>query len=144
MSPELILFLLRVVSALALLAFAGIIGWLIYRDIKLLTEIQTDGLDQQGELQIIDGTPDLSEKANSFPLYPVTSIGRAVSNTIVLDHDFVSGRHALITLRGTQWWLEDLGSRNGTQLNDFPLEVASVVKSGDIISIGPIKMRIAV
>jgi len=142
MSQEVTLFILRVLAALALLAFMGVIAWFIYRDIKLITHLQSHEFEKYGELQLIGETWTDSLIGRSFPLYPVTSIGRAASNSIVLDDDFVSARHALITLRGSQWWIEDLESRNGTNLNSFPLEVAVVVTAGDIISIGTIKLRI--
>ena len=142
MSQEVTLFILRVLAALALLAFMGVIAWFIYRDIKLITNLQSHEFEKYGELQLIGETSTDSLIGRSFPLYPVTSIGRAASNSIVLDDDFVSARHALITLRGSQWWIEDLESRNGTNLNSFPLEVAVVVTAGDIISIGTIKLRI--
>ena len=142
MSQEVTLFLLRVIAALALLAFMGVIAWFIYRDIKLITHFQSDEFEKYGELQLIGENATDSVIRHSFPLYPVTSIGRAASNSIVLDDDFVSARHALITLRGSQWWVEDLESKNGTNLNNFPLDVAVVVTAGDIISIGTIKLRI--
>ena len=142
MSQEITLFLLRVIAALALLAFMGVIAWFIYRDIKLITHLQSNEFEKYGELQLIGENATDSKTRRSFPLYPVTSIGRAASNSIMLDDDFVSARHALITLRGSQWWIEDLESKNGTNLNSFPLEVAVVVAAGDIISIGTIKLRI--
>jgi pSer/pThr/pTyr-binding forkhead associated (FHA) protein len=45
-------------------------------------------------------------------------------------------------LRGQQWWLEDLNSRNGTLLNDVPLHEATVVSPGDIITIGSTHLKI--
>lgn len=144
MSQEVTLFVLRIIAALALLAFMGVIAWLINRDIKLITRLQPTEIEKFGELQLISEELEDSTTRRSFPLYPVTSIGRSASNSIVLDDDFVSARHALITLRGSQWWIEDLESKNGTMLNNFPLEVAVVVTAGDIISIGTIKLRIEI
>jgi pSer/pThr/pTyr-binding forkhead associated (FHA) protein len=67
---------------------------------------------------------------------PITSIGRAASNNIVLPDGFASAEHALITRRQGQWWLEDQGSRNGTLLNDVVLEGTAVISSGDLIAVG--------
>lgn len=44
-------------------------------------------------------------------------IGRAEDSTLVLDDDYASTRHARLTLQGQSFWLEDLGSTNGTYLD---------------------------
>ena len=66
---------------------------------------------------------------------PATNIGRA-SNTIVVTDDFASSRHARISRKGSQWWLEDLESSNGTLLNGVEIDRPSVITNGDVISIG--------
>ncbi len=44
-------------------------------------------------------------------------IGRAEDSTLILDDDYASTRHARLTLQGAGYWLEDLGSTNGTYLD---------------------------
>ncbi len=44
-------------------------------------------------------------------------IGRADDSTLVLDDDYVSTRHARLSFSGGDWFLEDLGSTNGTYLD---------------------------
>ena len=64
---------------------------------------------------------------------PLTSsailIGRAPSCTLVLDDDYSSSRHARLYPEGGQWFVEDLGSTNGTYLGqtrvDHPMPVAT-------------------
>ena len=53
---------------------------------------------------------------------PVTKLGRAAENTIVLDGTFVSAEHAVIVQRDGGWWLTDRGSTNGTAVNDRPVQ----------------------
>ena len=48
-------------------------------------------------------------------------IGRGSDAAIRLDDDYVSTRHARIASSGDQWFVEDLGSRNTTFLNERPL-----------------------
>ncbi len=67
----------------------------------------------------------------------IVSIGRAPDNTVSLEGDSnVSRYHAEIELRGTSFWVVDLGSSNGTTLNDAPLEFEAELKDGDLISVG--------
>jgi pSer/pThr/pTyr-binding forkhead associated (FHA) protein len=69
-------------------------------------------------------------------------IGRASSNTVVVEDDYVSSEHALLSLRGSQWWLEDLNSRNGTLLNDIALDSPAVVTVGDVVTIGNTRFKL--
>lgn len=67
----------------------------------------------------------------------VVSIGRALDNTLCLDGDTnVSRYHAVIEAREDGFWLSDLGSSNGTTLNDTPVESERRLKDGDLICVG--------
>lgn len=63
-------------------------------------------------------------------------IGRADDSTLVLDDDFASTRHARISLRGTDWYVEDLGSTNGTFLDRAKVTAPIRVPLGAPIRIG--------
>jgi pSer/pThr/pTyr-binding forkhead associated (FHA) protein len=139
MSPEVVLFALRLVSALVLLAFFALAAWLLYRDLKVAAESTTSRQAASGTLTLLSSDGSGGEE---FVLQPITSIGRSAANTLVIEDDFASSEHVLITLRGQQWWIEDLGSRNGTMLNEILLETAAVVTSGDVITAGRTRLRI--
>ncbi|MEO6084026.1 MAG: FHA domain-containing protein [Umezawaea sp.] len=63
-------------------------------------------------------------------------IGRADDSTLVLDDDFASTRHARISLRGSDWYVEDLGSTNGTYLDRAKVTAPLRVPLGSPIRIG--------
>lgn len=63
-------------------------------------------------------------------------LGRAQECTVVLEDDYASGKHARLFPQGSRWFLEDLGSTNGTWLGDEQLTRASTVEPGDRIRIG--------
>jgi hypothetical protein len=63
-------------------------------------------------------------------------IGRADDSTLVLTDDFASSRHARLTNRGGQWYVEDLGSTNGTYLDQQRVQGPLLVSPGQPIRIG--------
>lgn len=78
------------------------------------------------------------------PLTRMNTIGRAAANTIPIDDEFVSVRHASLGYRDRRWWLEDLGSTNGTFLNGRPVRGVVQVRSGEQIGIGRVRLRFEV
>jgi len=142
MTPELILFLLRLLSAALLLGFFAAILWFLYRDLQAATTAADGAFTPKGFLRVLGSESGRPAPDSSFALLPVTSIGRHKSNTIILDDGFVSARHAVLAQRETGWWLEDLGSRNGTLLNGLLLTDGAVVSAGDVITIGGVELKI--
>jgi len=63
-------------------------------------------------------------------------IGRADDSTLVLDDDYASTRHARLGLQGGDWFLEDLGSTNGTYLDRAKVTGPTRVPLGVPIRIG--------
>lgn len=63
-------------------------------------------------------------------------IGRADDSTLVLDDDYASTRHARLSLRGSDWYVEDLGSTNGTYLDRAKVTAPLKVPLGVPIRIG--------
>ncbi|MBW3081471.1 FHA domain-containing protein FhaB/FipA [Bifidobacterium saguinibicoloris] len=86
-------------------------------------------------LVIIDGPL----AGSSVPLTGETiTLGRAASNTVVLDDEFVSSHHARIYQDPTsgQWAIEDLGSTNGTVVNGQRLAAPTVLPARMPVRIG--------
>lgn len=92
---------------------------------------------------IVIGSPSEDPPAGAiFPLDAVTTIGRDVNNTIVVADPFASASHAVLTFRGRAWYLEDLGSTNGTLLNGGPVEGVVAIGFGDEITVGDTAFRL--
>lgn len=66
---------------------------------------------------------------------PIT-IGRAEDSTLVITDDYASARHARLVPRAGQWYLEDLGSTNGTYLDRAKVSAPTPVPLGVPIRIG--------
>lgn len=73
-----------------------------------------------------------------FPLVDRTvwKIGRSSRNEVVLDHEMVSRTHAMIQRAGNDFLLVDLGSRNGSFVNDSRVSVPVFLKNEDTVRFG--------
>jgi len=63
-------------------------------------------------------------------------LGRADDSTLVLTDDYASERHARLSRRGDDWYVEDLGSTNGTYLDRAKVTTAVRVPTNSPIRIG--------
>jgi hypothetical protein len=63
-------------------------------------------------------------------------IGRGNDAAIRLDDDYVSTRHARIGSSGDQWYVEDLGSTNGTYVGSSRISQPTAISLGTQIRIG--------
>lgn len=71
-----------------------------------------------------------------------TTLGRKPGNDIVLDTMVVSGQHCAFDLVGVaDVYLQDLGSTNGTYVNDRMVKERTKLQDGDVIAIGPYRIR---
>ena len=69
-------------------------------------------------------------------------IGRSPGADIVIAAGYVSGRHAKLQLMGQNLFVEDLGSTNGTLVNGDAISAPQSLKSGDVVNVGDVAMRV--
>jgi hypothetical protein len=111
----------------------------LLRDLRAAAREPTSSL---GRLVVVDSPSGEPEAGRSFDLDAITSLGRDVNNTIVIDDPFASAEHAVLTYRGRGWFIEDLGSTNGTYLNGRAVAGVAPLGYGDELSIGQVRLRI--
>lgn len=80
---------------------------------------------------------DLDGK-RTLPLSDAITVGRAASCDVVVADNYVSNVHARISARDGGYWLEDLGSTNGTFKNEEKVTESTpvAVGSGDTVRVG--------
>lgn len=83
------------------------------------------------------------KKGTAYPIEDrVLFIGRDPSNTIVLPDRQVSRKHAFLCPQGSQYIIEDMGSVNGTLVNNHPVR-RQVLNPGDLITVGSTVLEFA-
>ncbi len=104
-------------------------------DEKTITSIPHDssapGFSNACVVQIYGG--NLGKR---YPISSEVTVGRGESNTVVVDMPNVSRNHARFFLEGGICYVIDLGSTNGTYVNDTEAVTEHALANGDLVAIG--------
>lgn len=87
-------------------------------------------------IQVLSG----SAAGLTLMVVPQVTFGRHTDCDALLEDQGVSRNHARVFLRGTEVWVEDLGSTNGTHLRGKPVK-QEPLNEGDIIGMGPVLVK---
>lgn len=119
---------LRLITVFALYGFLGWALFLLWREVQnqgsSLANRRVPGIS----LTVKNGSASPASK--NFAQSEII-LGRDPGCDVPIMDDTVSTRHAQLTYHHGQWWLEDLGSMNGTTLNETALNMPTVIISGD-------------
>ena len=96
---------------------------------------------RQAALEVLEpGRAPLS-RGERIGVVSGATVGRTTGNVIRLEEDSVSGRHAALHFDGGRWWVEDLGSTNGTYVNEARVTGRAPLRPGDVVQFGLIAAR---
>ena len=126
--------------------FLVLIYVFLYRIIRtLLRDLRSAAREpgtSLGRLVVVASPAGEPGAGRSFDLDAITTLGRDVNNAIVIDDPFASSEHAVLTYRGRGWYVEDLGSTNGTFVNGRAVAAVAPLGFGDEIAIGQVRLRL--
>ncbi|HLZ30160.1 MAG TPA: FHA domain-containing protein [Chloroflexota bacterium] len=71
------------------------------------------------------------------------TLGRAEPADLKLADATVSARHAQVSRRGQEWLVRDLGSTNGTLVNDAQVIGSRQLRHGDVLAVGGVRFTVA-
>ncbi|GIW05658.1 MAG: phosphopeptide-binding protein [Dehalococcoidia bacterium] len=133
---------LRVLFVVLLYAFLLQIAFLLWRDLRSRPVVAPTAGAAPAVLRVVDGARSGLKRGATLAIGTETTVGRAPGSGLVLPDETVSSRHALLRQVDGRWWLEDLGSTNGTRVNGRPLAAATVVVPGDLLEFGAVRLRL--
>ncbi|HUQ42285.1 MAG TPA: FHA domain-containing protein [Candidatus Limnocylindrales bacterium] len=92
---------------------------------------------------VVERNPAQSPRVGERLAHRVTNtMGRDAGNDIALPDEAASARHATLEAKDGEWWIEDLGSTNGTLVNGVRIDRRERIRPGDEIAIGRVAMRL--
>jgi hypothetical protein len=131
------------VLRLGFLAAVYLFLLLVVRALRRDLRVSVDRADRPvGRLMVLAASGGTPPPGTEFPLGAANTIGRDINNSVVLDEDFVSARHAALSYRGRAWYVEDLGSTNGVWVNGARIETAAPLVWGDELQVGGVRLRL--
>ncbi|MBI2776954.1 MAG: FHA domain-containing protein [Chloroflexi bacterium] len=133
------IWILRLLFLALLYAFLWAVVRVLLRDLRAAAREPGAEL---GRLVVVASPAGEPPAGAAFSLDAVTTLGRDVNSTIVVEDEFVSGTHAVLTYRGRAWYVEDLGSTNGTFVNGGPVDGVAPVAFGDELQLGNVRLRL--
>jgi len=111
-------------------------------DIKSMNYYRAIGNGKFPYLKLINQRELLDYKVEeTYLLAKDSTIGRQDKNTIVIKDPYISGLHAQIIIKEGSYYIKDLGSKNGTFVNDKLLKGGHECRltNGDKIRIGQVE-----
>jgi two-component system, cell cycle response regulator len=103
--------------------------------ITVISKISDRPVSHDSALVVIYGL-DLGRK---FDLTKKTTvIGRSSKADIQIDQESISRNHAKVSLSENGVTIKDMGSTNGTYVNDVPITGEYMLRNGDLVKIGRI------
>jgi hypothetical protein len=103
------------------------------------------GPSSPGRLKVLTtGSGNRLQVGAVIDLVPDTTLGAEQDNDVILDDAYVSAKHARLKWDGSKWWIEDLGSRNGTFIEGqrcLP-HTPQIVSTGAILKVGDISFEL--
>jgi hypothetical protein len=135
----LVLWGVRILFLLLLYVFLARVVRALMRDLRAAAR---EPVDRPGRLVVVESPGGEPAAGRSFGLDVITPLGRDVNNAIVIEDQFASTEHAVLTYRGRSWYLEDLDSTNGSYINGQPVDGVAAMNYGDELQIGQVRFRL--
>jgi len=135
-----ILLALRIILIAVLFGFIGWAFWLLWRDLRLQSATLTR--PRLPSIQLTRKEADLPQTVIFTRLQVL--VGRDPAAELYLEDKTISARHARLYFEDTQWWVEDLGSTNGTLLNQERVAEPVVLASGDRLQFGQVAFSLII
>mgnify|MGYP001084841260 FL=1 len=135
-----LILILRFALTAALYAFLGWAIFTLWRDLRSQQATQTARQTPPLRLSIHAGE---TTTVKNFTHSPVL-IGRGQHCDCTIDDRTLSSQHSRLSYHHHQWWLEDLGSTNGTLLHGEQVTTPVVVASGDHITCGKVEITVQI
>ncbi len=139
--PEIVYVTLRYVFLGLLYAFLALASWLIYRELRpapakeaARAPARPRKSGRKAKVVLLGDAP--FRRQGSWEVQAEMVVGRAPECAICVEDEFASNQHARIYRAEGGYYVEDLGSTNGTYVNGRRINYPTELRYGDRIRVG--------
>ncbi|MFN8516832.1 MAG: FHA domain-containing protein [Chloroflexia bacterium] len=93
------------------------------------------------QLVLLEPTESGYPAGHRFPVRSGAAVGRRDGVAIQLNDTYISSEHARIFLNDGRWWVSDMGSTNGTFVNNVRIDRPTILVPGVEVRFGRIRMQ---
>jgi hypothetical protein len=131
---------------LAILALRIALVALLYLFLWLVIRFAAQGLKparrHQLRLEVVDAGSSPLAEGNVLVVSDGAVLGRTEQADLVVSDATVSVEHARVRRVGRAWVIADLGSTNGTRVNDSPVKGETPLAVDDVLGLGNVRLRV--
>lgn len=135
-----VVLILRILMAVTLYAFVAFAFYLLW---KSLRKPAAAGREKTMPVLILKRADSVDGETQRFDC-PEVIVGREKGCQYCMKDETISARHARLSYHNNQWWVEDLGSTNGTYLNLLPVTTPTVLVGGDTLMFGKVSLNVKI
>jgi hypothetical protein len=138
---DLLILALRLVFVALLYVFLVLVLRLSVRALREPATTSARGRERL-ELVVVDPGASALSAGAVIAVDDGSTFGRSEGADVLVSDIAVSGAHARIERVGRRWMVRDLGSTNGTRVNDARIEPRGALREGDVLSIGTVRLQV--
>ncbi len=139
--PELVYVILRYLFLFLLYVFVLLVAWTVYRELSPVPSAKaapapSRRVARKGKASLVFADGEGRRRRIAWEAGGEVLIGRAPECTVCLQDEFASNLHARISQSEGRFFIEDLGSTNGTYVNGRRINYPTELRGGDSIKVG--------
>jgi predicted component of type VI protein secretion system len=132
---DVLILVLRLLLVALLYAFLVVVLRMAYSGTR-------QSASQRLSLRVIEAGASSLQAGDILNVAPGTTMGRDGRADLVLGDTAVSAEHARVDRVGRGWTVTDLGSTNGTRVNDTVVKGQARLAAGDVLALGTVRLEV--
>jgi pSer/pThr/pTyr-binding forkhead associated (FHA) protein len=139
---SLLIFALRLLLVALLYLFLFAVLRLAISGLRSPAQAAAPSAARRLRLQVIEPGESTLNSGQVIELRDGTTLGRGDRADLRLGDAAVSAEHAHVSRAGRTWIVTDLGSTNGTRVNEAPVNGRTTLAEGDVLALGTVRLQV--